>query len=166
MKKIIYYIVRAFQLLFNNMVKSANLYVIKYKTNTFEKNLRLDYPITLIYPEYMTIGKNCRINRNVYIHAEGGITLGDNVTISATARLISTSYSTNNWKENLYKKQHYNKSIVIGDNSWICAGATILPGVKIGKGVIVAANSLVNTDILDDYVLVAGTPAQIKKKLI
>ena len=166
MRRIIYYIIRCFSIIINKIKKEAFIYIVKYKIDSFKKGLQLDYPATIIYPEYMKIGKNCRINRNVYIHAEGGVVLGDNVTISATARIISTSYNTSDWKTNSIKKEHYNKEIIIGDNSWICAGATILPGVKIGKGVIVAANSVVTKDILDDYVLVAGSPAVVKKQLL
>lgn len=166
MRKIIYYIIRLISILINRIKKEAFVYIIKYKTDSFKNGLQLDYPATIIYPEYLKIGKNCRINRNVYIHAEGGVVLGDNVTISATARIISTSYGTSDWKINSIKKEHYNKEIIIGDNSWICAGATILPGVRIGKGVIVAANSVVTKDVLDSYVLVAGSPAVVKKRLL
>ena len=150
----------------NKIKKDAFIYVIKYKTNAFDKGLQLDYPATIIYPEYIRVGNNCRINRNVYIHAEGGVVLGDNVTISATARIITTSYITSDWQTNSVIKEHYKKQIIIGDNTWICAGATVLPGVKIGKGVIVASNSVVNHDIIDDYVLVAGSPAVIKKRFV
>lgn len=166
MRKIIYYIIRFVSIIINAIKKEAYIYIIKYKTDSFKTGLQLDYPATIIYPEYLKIGENCRINRNVYIHAEGGVVLGNNVTVSATARIISTSYITSDWEINSIKKEHYNNEIIIGDNSWICAGATILPGVKIGKGVIVAANSVVTKDVLDDYVLVAGSPAVVKKLLL
>ena len=54
-------------------------------------------------------------------------------------------------------------TVSIGDGTWIGGCSTILPGVSIGKGVIVAAGSVVNQDVPDNS-LVAGNPAIVKKK--
>lgn len=56
-----------------------------------------------------------------------------------------------------------NEGIEIGNDVWIGMNAVILPGVKIGNGVIVAAGSVVNKDI-PDYLMVGGVPAKIIKK--
>lgn len=161
---IVYIIFRCFDLIYGKIQRFCFSYIVKYKTRSFSKNLQIDYPVTIIYPEYLHLGDNCRINRNSFIHAQGRIFLGNNVTISGTARIISTSYSMDDWIENSVKKEHISKPIIIGDNCWICAGATVLSGVKIARGVIVAANSLVNHDIQEEYVLVAGIPAKVVKK--
>jgi len=52
--------------------------------------------------------------------------------------------------------------IIIGNNVWIGDKVTILPGVRIGNGAIVAANSVVTKDI-PEYSIVAGNPAKIIK---
>ena len=54
---------------------------------------------------------------------------------------------------------------VIGDNVWIGANVTILPGVTIGDYVVVAAGSVVTKDV-PSGVLVAGVPAVVKKQLL
>ena len=54
--------------------------------------------------------------------------------------------------------------VVIGDNVWIGANATILPGVTIGSMSVVAAGAVVTKDV-PSGVLVAGNPAVIKKEL-
>ncbi|MFE8729811.1 DapH/DapD/GlmU-related protein, partial [Aeromonas hydrophila] len=54
--------------------------------------------------------------------------------------------------------------ISIGDGCWIGADVLIIGGVTIGKGVVVAAGSVVTRDIPDN-VLVAGVPAVIKRRL-
>ena len=54
------------------------------------------------------------------------------------------------------------KPIVIEDDAWICCSSIILRGVHIGKGVIVAAGSVVTKDV-PDYAMVAGNPARIIK---
>jgi len=158
---------RSIQLAYNKIVRYGAHFILRYKMNAFDCNLKMDYPIAIIYPEYVQVGKNCTINRNVFIHAGGGVCLGNNVTISAGAKIITCSYETQKWREQESNREHYAKKVIISDGTWICAGATILPGVQIsGKGVIVAANSVVNADITEDYVLVAGAPAVIKKRLI
>ena len=51
---------------------------------------------------------------------------------------------------------------IIGDDVWIGTRAIIMPGVKIGKGVIVGAGAVVTKDI-PDYAVVGGVPAKILK---
>lgn len=50
------------------------------------------------------------------------------------------------------------QGITIGHDVWIGMGAFIMPGIKIGNGAVIAANSVVTKDI-PDYTIVAGSPA-------
>ena len=131
--------------------------------------LSLKGHISITCPEKIKVGRFCCINDGVQIHAGGGITLGDNVTISMGAKLITRSYDTSNWIAQCNKiepeKNHYEKPIVLGDHTWICAGATILPGVTISaKGVVVGSGTVLAHDVTENYVLVAGAPARIIKR--
>jgi acetyltransferase-like isoleucine patch superfamily enzyme len=56
------------------------------------------------------------------------------------------------------------RPVVIGDDVWIGANAVILPGVTIGRHVVVAAGAVVTQDVPDSCV-VAGIPAKVVKKL-
>ena len=56
------------------------------------------------------------------------------------------------------------KPIVIGENVWIGSNSTILPGVTIGKGSIIAAGAVVTKDV-DENVVVGGVPAKFIKKI-
>jgi len=61
---------------------------------------------------------------------------------------------------------HVSLDVHIGEGFWLCVNSIVLPGVNIsGKGVIVAAGAVVTHDISEDYVVVAGIPAKIIKKL-
>lgn len=61
-------------------------------------------------------------------------------------------------------ENEYYKDIEIGTGTWIGANSTILPGVRIGEGCVIAAGSMVNKDVPDNC-LVGGVPAKIIKKL-
>ncbi len=57
----------------------------------------------------------------------------------------------------------YTKPVSIGNNVWIGENVCILPGVNIGDGCIIGANSVVNGDIADNC-MVAGAPAKVIKE--
>lgn len=54
------------------------------------------------------------------------------------------------------------KEVVIGDDVWIGRRVIILPGIKIGNGVIIGAGAVVTKDV-PDYAVVAGVPAKVIK---
>ena len=58
----------------------------------------------------------------------------------------------------------YGRPIVIEDKVWIGIGATVLPGVRIGYGSIVGANSVVTHDV-PPMTIVGGNPAKFIKKI-
>jgi len=56
------------------------------------------------------------------------------------------------------------RAVRIGDGSWIGHGAVILPGVTIGRHVVVGANSVVTSDI-PDFSVAVGSPARVIRQL-
>lgn len=54
--------------------------------------------------------------------------------------------------------------ITIGNNVWLCAGVVVLPGVNIGDNSVIAANSVVCSDVPENA-LYAGTPAVFKRNI-
>ena len=56
------------------------------------------------------------------------------------------------------------KPIVIRESAWIGAGATILPGIEVGKHAVVGAGAIVTKDV-PDYAVVVGNPAKVIKTL-
>mgnify|MGYP004562355559 FL=1 len=115
----------------------------------------------------------------------GKIYCADNVNINAECMLVASSYITI-WKNstlayrtilttNANPNSPYNelckiyppihKEIRIGDNVWIGAGVIVLPGCRIGNNSVIAAGSVVCSDI-PDTCMAAGAPAKVKKHLI
>lgn len=100
------------------------------------------------------IGEYSHINRDCLVDARGKIVIGNSVSISHRVSLLTGSHDMDS--PNFQGKF---EPIVINDYAWIGANATILQGVKIGKGAVVCAGAVVTKDV-DDYCVVAGMPAK------
>ena len=106
----------------------------------------------------MKLGNNVFINSNCLAMARGGITIEDDVMLAGNVQLLSNNHDE-------YERQVLLcDEIIIKKGAWIGAGASILPGVTIGKYAIVGAGAIVTKDV-PDYSVVVGIPAKIVKTL-
>lgn len=122
------------------------------------ENSRMMPPMTVVRGNKVKIGKNVVVMNNALFMAAGGITIEDDVMIAANAQLISNNHD-------LYDHQILIcKPILLKRNSWIGAGATILPGVTIGENSVVAAGAIVTKDV-EDNTVVGGCPAKVIKRI-
>ncbi|MNC26474.1 dTDP-4-amino-4,6-dideoxy-D-glucose acyltransferase [compost metagenome] len=138
---------------------------LKNQLNAKGKNLMVFGKVIIKDANNIHIGQNCRLNDYVFLHGAGGLIIDDDVTISAFSKIFTLSYNTNEWKSNYKSKEHIFGKVYIGKGVWIGAGAIILPGVELsGKGIIVAAGSVVNKSFNEDFVLIGGNPARIMKR--
>jgi virginiamycin A acetyltransferase len=108
----------------------------------------------------ITIGKYCSIAQGVRFFADGGNHMFSQIT---SFPLFDNLFSKEELsKADFRKKFNEKESIIVGNSVWIGSGSYIMPGIKIGNGVTVAANSVVTKDV-PDYAFVAGSPAKIIK---
>lgn len=105
-------------------------------------------------PHHLTIGEHSHINRGCLIDARGGVSIGDNVSISHNVSIVTGGHKMNSEK---FKAEHL--PIRIKDYVWIGIGCIILKNVTIGKGAVICAGAVVTKDV-DDYAVVAGVPAK------
>jgi maltose O-acetyltransferase len=84
----------------------------------------------------------------------GGITIGKNVSISQEVIILTADHDLNS-----PGFTGRNKGVVIEDYVWIGTRATILPGVKIGYGAVVAAGAVVTNNV-EAFSVVGGVPAK------
>ena len=103
-------------------------------------------------PDNIIIGENCIIGFFCNLDGRGKLRIGNNVNISSYTILVTGSHDFETFKAEY-------KPITINDNVWICTRSTILQGVTIGEGAIVAAGSVVTKNV-PPYVIVAGSPAK------
>lgn len=117
-------------------------------------------PLYIDYGKPVTIGKRCFIQQCCTFFSRGGIEIGDDVFIGPKCNLITINHDVN--PDN--RSATYGKPIKIEDKVWLGINATILPGVTLGYGCIVGANSVVTKDV-PPMTIVAGNPARIIKKI-
>lgn len=115
-------------------------------------------PIAGAAIDRLIIGKNVYINSGSLLMARGGITIEDDVLIAANVQLISNNHDP-------YDRAVLTcKPVMIKQGAWIGAGASIMPGVTVGKYAIVGAASVVTHDV-PDYAVAVGNPAKVIRQL-
>ena len=119
------------------------------------KNSVLNMSLYINSPNRITIGTGTHINRGCFIDGRAGCFIGNSVSISHNVSLVTGGHDLmSNDFAGIYKP------IMIKDFVWIGINATILQGVTIGKGAVVAAGAVVTKDI-PDFAIVGGIPARI-----
>lgn len=111
----------------------------------------------------LTIGADTYVGMNTIINGFAEtVTIGSNVSIAQNVNIMSGSGPNNEILKRVFPSLR--EPVTIGDLCWIGASAIIMPGVTLGKAVIVAANSFVNKSF-DSYCVIGGTPAKLIRKL-
>ena len=119
------------------------------------KNTELTHP----YNIYVGINSKVGIRPGNYIQGNGGIFIGNYVTITPNCGIISGNHNPLNHNE------HIDKEVIIEDYCWIGMNSMILPGVHLGPRTIVGAGSVVTKSFVDGYCVIGGNPAKLIKEL-
>ncbi len=150
------------------------------------------YPSTIRSLGEIKVGKNCRFGRystielfnsdselsvgdgfrsNSYLHigVQSSVVIGKNVLVASGVYISDHSHGAygklepSNPLTPPVDRQLHVAPVIIGDNVWLGEKVAILPGVRVGNGVIVGAGAVVTKDI-PDYSIVAGVPAKVIKR--
>lgn len=116
----------------------------------------------------ITIGEKCSFGAFNHITAINGINIGDNFVSGKFVTITDNSHGCTDYQSLQIpptERPLISKGrVMIGKNVWVGDKATILPGVTIGDGAVVAANAVVTKDV-PAYSVVAGNPAKIIRKM-
>jgi acetyltransferase-like isoleucine patch superfamily enzyme len=114
-----------------------------------------------------TIGKDVYIADDFLVVEElsehGNLTIGDRVSIAPRVTLVTSSHPNNSRIRPFAPLAQ--GPIVIEDDAWLGAGCVVLPGVRVGRGAVIGANSVVHQDVPPLHV-VAGQPARTVRELL
>jgi acetyltransferase-like isoleucine patch superfamily enzyme len=133
-------------------------------TNRWEKAIFLGFgEKSSIYDSsyvfgHVKVGKNTWIGPLTVLDGTGGLTIGDNCSISAGVQIYT--HDTVKWAISGGDAPYEYAPTQIGNNCYIGPNTIISKGVKLGNSCIVGANSFVNRSF-DDNSKIAGTPAKL-----
>ena len=117
---------------------------------------------------HLIIGDNVHINEYVHVTCANRIVIGDGTGFGRYVTITDNSHGESCYEDmklpSLRRKVVSPGEVVIGKHVWSGEKVTILPGVKIGDGAIIAANAVVTKDV-PPYSVVAGVPAKIVKQI-
>ena len=146
-----------------NVVKNPNVIIGDYtyyddfeNVENFEKNIKYHFDFV---GDKLIIGKFCMIASDVTFIMNGANHLTNSITSYPFAIF------GHDWSDAMEGKSYPTKGdTIVGNDVWIGYNSTIMPGVKIGDGAIIATNSTVTKNV-EPYTVVGGNPAkEIKKR--
>ena len=143
-------------------------------TRAFEKKRRLLRSIgheigegtrivgPLVCTGTLHIGADCWIGRDLTVTGNGAVFIGDRCDVAPGVMLVTGSHEIGAAHRRAGKGN--NREIRVGDGCWLGARATLLGGVTLGDGTVVAACACVAKD-LPENCLAGGVPAKVIREL-
>jgi len=130
---------------------------------TIGKNTNLSY-------QNMRVGSNVYIGRNCeFLSSRAEIIIGNDVMFAPHVSIITGDHRINVKGKTMFsvgddeKLPENDQNVCFKGDNWIGMNATILKGVVVGEGAVIAAGAVVNKDV-PPHTIVAGVPAKVVKK--
>lgn len=122
--------------------------------------LRIYEGVTFWYPYRIHIGNNVSLNEWVYLSGFGGLHIGNHVRIGHRTSIITSDHQYDDVRIPIHEQGLIPGKVVIKDDVWIGCNVTILKGVTIGHGAIIAAGAVVTRDVPTNAIY-GGVPAKL-----
>lgn len=148
------------QIKFGENISIRDYSNLRGKNITIDDDVFIHENVLIRGKEYISIGKGSTINRNTCILDK--VKIGRYCSIAPNVVIVGSNHNFDDSTKKIKEQGTELKGIVIEDDVWIAANSTILDGVTLGKGSIVAAGAVVNKDV-PPYSVVGGVPAKIIK---
>ncbi|WP_243295650.1 acyltransferase [Geothrix mesophila] len=111
----------------------------------------------------LEIGDGCNIEQNVHIVCHSAVIIGSNVSITANCAIVDVTHPVNPLDPDAKiggQILDEDSWVYIEDGVFLGIGTVVLPNVRIGKGAVIGANSVVTKDI-PPFAIAAGAPAKV-----
>lgn len=122
----------------------------------------IEPPFSIDYGCNISLGKRFYSNFNLTILDCGLVTIGDRVLVGPNVSIFAAAHETE--AQSRRDKVEFAKPVIIGNDCWIGGHVVILPGVTIGDGCTIDANSTATKDI-PAWSVAVGSPAKVVKKV-
>ncbi|MGX7724529.1 acyltransferase [Rhodococcus sp. 5G237] len=126
-----------------------NLFGVKIGTGT-----SMHWRTVFFAPEGICIGENSIVGNDCFLDGRRGIKIGSNVNISGHVQIFTLEHDPNAPDFGVVGGE-----VQIQDRAYIASRSTLLPGVTVGEGAVVAAGAVVTRDV-SAYTIVGGVPAR------
>lgn len=142
-----------------NKIPSWNIRKTVYKMLglSIGKNSRIGIGTIILNPENIKIGVNSIINEYCHLDGRGGLSVGDNVSISIYTKIITASHRVNS-----ATFEYYCEKTFIGNRVWIGTGAIVLNGSHISDNCVIGAGCVFKGSSIPSGIYI-GNPAILKK---
>ena len=135
------------------------------------ENVTLQGPVTFHYGRHTKIGKNTFINFNFTCQDDAEVTIGEHCDFGPNVTIVTPMHPLLHDErlklmcpDGVERRLCYSEPVRIGNNCWICANVTILPGVTIGDGCVIGAGSVVSKSVPPNS-LAVGNPCRVIRTL-
>lgn len=138
--------------------RKLRYFVLKRLLNHIGVGTHISTGVRILYPQGITLGDNVGIPRDVTLDGRGGVEIGDDTIIGFESIILTATHISKDKDTPIRKQGMFCAPVKIGKNVWTGARVIILPGLTIGDGAIIAANSVVDKDVPANTVY-GGVPA-------
>lgn len=128
-------------------------------------NTNIHPTVIIRSPKLVFIGDNCFFNHNTILNGgkeKGKLVIGNNVQTGPNVSIYAYNHHFSNKEIDIMSQGYDDLDVLIEDDVWIGAHSVILPGVKIGKGSVIGAGSIVTKNI-PSFSIAVGNPAKVVK---
>jgi acetyltransferase-like isoleucine patch superfamily enzyme len=112
--------------------------------------------------ELLSVGRDCYLTGPLHIDLTAPVSIGDRVYMGYDVMLITADHELGESAQRCGRRVY--RAICVEDGVWIGSRAVILPGVRLGRGSVVAAGAVVTRDVAPDT-MVGGVPARLIRDL-
>jgi acetyltransferase-like isoleucine patch superfamily enzyme len=144
------------------LVRLSRRIFLQRRLRSCGSDLDVSQGVIFEFPERIDLGDRVFVNRGTVITARTDIQIGDDVLIGPYVVVNSGDHNYFDPTQPIGSQGHAAGPITIGNDVWLGAHCSILRGVKVGDGAVVAAGAVVIDDV-PPRTLVAGVPAVPKK---
>jgi carbonic anhydrase/acetyltransferase-like protein (isoleucine patch superfamily) len=113
----------------------------------------------------VSIGDRCVIGKGSAIVGHASVEIGDDVWTGPYVYVTDANHGYEDVSEPIGRQFAATRPVRVGSGSWLGSGVVVLPGVTIGRHVVVGAGAVVATD-LPDYSVAVGNPARVVRQYV
>lgn len=145
--------------------------ILRQILGELNENVVFQGPITFHYGRHTKVGKNTFVNFNFTCQDDGEVVIGENCDFGPNVTIVTPIHpmlpeerQALMCPDGVGRRLCYANPVHVGNNCWICANVTILPGVTIGDGCVIGAGSVVTRSI-PPHSFAAGNPCRVIRTL-